>query len=64
MCCRFFDLLLGYELLKESLKDTFGILSSFEYLTVLLIIITSAVFDFVMGIIVGLIIACFHFFSH
>lgn len=53
--------LLGYELLKESLKDTFGILSSFEYLTVLLIIITSAVFDFVMGIFVGLIIACFHF---
>lgn len=53
--------LLGYELLKESLMDTFNILSPFEYLTVLFIIITSAVFDFVMGIIVGLIIACFHF---
>lgn len=53
--------LLGYELLKESLMDTYNILSPFEYLTVLFIIITSAVFDFVMGIIVGLIIACFHF---
>lgn len=53
--------LLGYELLKEALMDTHNILSPFEHLTVLSIIITSAVFDFVMGIIVGLIIACFHF---
>ena len=53
--------LLGYELLKEALADTFGILGTFEYITVLVIIMTSAIFDFVMGIIVGLIIACFHF---
>lgn len=53
--------LLGYELLKESLADTFGILGTFEYITVVLIIVTSAVFDFVMGIIAGVIIACFHF---
>lgn len=53
--------LLGYELLKESLADTFGILGTFEYITVLIIIMTSAFFDFVMGIIVGVIIACFHF---
>ncbi|XBW34596.1 hypothetical protein QEN19_000159 [Hanseniaspora menglaensis] len=53
--------LLGYELLKEALSDTFGILGSFEYITVLLIVLVSAIFDFVMGIIAGLIIACFHF---
>ncbi|CCK68533.1 Vsb1p KNAG_0B00860 [Huiozyma naganishii CBS 8797] len=53
--------LLGYELLMEALVDTWGKLNTFEYVTVGIIILTMGIFDFVLGIIVGILIACFKF---
>ncbi|AGO11169.1 AaceriAFR304Wp [[Ashbya] aceris (nom. inval.)] len=53
--------LLGYELLKEVLYDSYDRLSNFEYITVVIIILTMGIFDFVLGIIVGILIACFSF---
>ena len=53
--------LLGYELLVEALVDTWNKLNRFEYLTVVIIVFTMGIFDFVLGIIVGILIACFSF---
>ena len=53
--------LLGYELLVEALIDTWNKLNRFEYLTVVIIVFTMGIFDFVLGIIVGILIACFSF---
>ncbi|AAS53675.2 AFR304Wp [Eremothecium gossypii ATCC 10895] len=53
--------LLGYELLKEVLYDSYNRLSNFEYITVVIIILTMGIFDFVLGIIVGVLVACFSF---
>lgn len=53
--------LLGYELLVEAVWDTLGKLTVFEYMTVIIIVFTMGVFDFVLGIIVGILIACFKF---
>lgn len=53
--------LLGYELLVEALIDTWGKLTTFEYLTVVIIVLTMGIFDFVLGIIIGILIACFKF---
>ncbi|CEP60318.1 Vsb1p LALA0_S01e07954g [Lachancea lanzarotensis] len=53
--------LLGYELIKEALYDTWSKLTRFEYATVVVIILTMGMFDFVLGIIVGILIACFSF---
>lgn len=53
--------LLGYELLKESVYDTWGKLKPIEYFTILIIVITMGAFDFVIGIIVGILLACLSF---
>lgn len=53
--------LLGYELLIEALWDTWGKLTKFEYITVVIIVLTMGIFDFVLGIIIGILIACFKF---
>ncbi|AMD19847.1 HCL304Cp [Eremothecium sinecaudum] len=53
--------LLGYELLKEVFYDTRGKLSRFEYITIVIIVVNMGVFDFVIGIIVGILIACFSY---
>ncbi|SCV06053.1 LANO_0H21066g1_1 [Lachancea nothofagi CBS 11611] len=53
--------LLGYELMKEALYDTWGKLNKFEYATIVIIVFTMGAFDFVLGIIVGILIACFSF---
>lgn len=53
--------LLGYELLKESVWDTIGRLRKFEYMTIIIIVITMGAFDFVIGIIVGILLACVSF---
>ncbi|SCU94885.1 LAME_0F09780g1_1 [Lachancea meyersii CBS 8951] len=53
--------LLGYELMKEALYDTWSKLNKFEYATVVVIVFTMGMFDFVLGIIVGILIACFSF---
>lgn len=53
--------LLGYELLKEALYDTHGRLSKFEYFTIIMIVITMGAWDFVYGILVGILLACMSF---
>ena len=50
--------LLGYELLKESVWDTWGRLRPIEYSTIIIIIVTMGMVDFVVGIGVGIILAC------
>ncbi|RLV91621.1 putative vacuolar membrane protein [Spathaspora sp. JA1] len=53
--------LLGYELLKEAVYDTYGRLRIIEYSTILIIVITMGVVDFVAGILVGILLACLSF---
>lgn len=53
--------LLGYELLKESVYDTRGKLKKIEYCTIIIIVVTMGVFDFVIGIFVGIMMACLSF---
>ncbi|KAJ5086601.1 hypothetical protein NUU61_007908 [Penicillium alfredii] len=50
--------LLGIELMQEALVDTWGKLSRLEYLTVVIIVVTMGAWDFVLGILVGIILAC------
>lgn len=53
--------LLGIELLEEALVDTFGKVHRLEYVTILIIVVTMGVWDFVMGILVGIILAALNF---
>lgn len=53
--------LLGYELLFEALVETWGKVTKFEYITIFIIVLTMGIFDFVLGVIVGILIACFSF---
>lgn len=53
--------LLGYELLYEALVETRGKVTNFEYVTIMIIVLTMGIFDFVLGVIVGILIACFSF---
>ena len=53
--------LLGYELLKESIFDTFGRIRRFEYITILIIVITMGIWDFVYGILIGILITFISF---
>lgn len=53
--------LLGYELLKESVYDTWGKLRKIEYSTIIIIVVVMGVWDFVYGILVGILLACLSF---
>jgi len=53
--------LLGFELLIEALYETWGRLHRLEYLTVVIIVVTMGAWDFVVGILVGIILACISF---
>ncbi|RDW94123.1 sulfate transporter family protein [Aspergillus mulundensis] len=53
--------LLGIELMEEALVDTWGKLHRHEYLTVVIIVATMGIWDFVAGILVGIILACMSF---
>jgi SulP family sulfate permease len=53
--------LLGIELLQEALVDTWGKLTRLEYLTVVIIVVTMGAWDFVTGILVGIVLACVNF---
>lgn len=50
--------LLGIELIIESLVETWGRVSRFEYLTIIAIVVTMGTIDFVAGIVVGILLAC------
>ncbi|CAN6622927.1 hypothetical protein TRVA0_009S01068 [Trichomonascus vanleenenianus] len=53
--------LLGIELVKEAVYDTYGRLSRFEYFTIVVIVITMGAWDFVYGILAGIVLACVSF---
>ncbi|KAL6454766.1 hypothetical protein SBY92_004236 [Candida maltosa Xu316] len=53
--------LLGYELLKEALYDTWGRVRKVEYTTIVIIVVTMGAVDFVAGIGVGILLACLSF---
>ncbi|THC90886.1 hypothetical protein EYZ11_009651 [Aspergillus tanneri] len=53
--------MLGIELMQEALVDTWGKLHRHEYLTVVIIVMTMGAWDFVVGIFVGIILACMSF---
>ncbi|EEH17979.2 hypothetical protein PABG_00542 [Paracoccidioides brasiliensis Pb03] len=53
--------MLGIELLEEALVDTWGKLHELEYITVVIIVVTMGAWDFVTGIIIGIILACVNF---
>jgi SulP family sulfate permease len=50
--------LLGIDLMKEALWDTFGKCHKLEYLTILAIVLIMGIYDFVVGILVGIVLAC------
>ncbi|KAF2198682.1 hypothetical protein GQ43DRAFT_483091 [Delitschia confertaspora ATCC 74209] len=50
--------LLGIELLEEAVWDTFGKLHRLEYLTIIAIVLIMGVYDFVVGIFSGIVLAC------
>jgi SulP family sulfate permease len=50
--------LLGIELMEEALWDTFGKCHKLEYLTIFAIVLVMGVYDFVVGILVGIVLAC------
>lgn len=53
--------LLGYELLKEALYDTYGRLTKIEYSTILIIVLVMGAWDFVYGVLAGILLACLSF---
>ncbi|BGP28971.1 hypothetical protein JCM10296v2_000707 [Rhodotorula toruloides] len=53
--------ILGIDLVKEALWDTYGRVSRFEYATIWIIVIVMTIWDFTIGLAVGLILACVSF---
>ncbi|KAI9698937.1 MAG: hypothetical protein M1836_003126 [Candelina mexicana] len=53
--------MLGFELLQDALYKTWGKLHKLEYLTILIIVVTMGAWDFVIGILIGIILACVNF---
>lgn len=53
--------LLGYELLKEAIYDTWGKLKKIEYSTIIIIVVVMGAWDFVYGVLVGILLACLSF---
>ncbi|PVV04254.1 hypothetical protein BB560_001238 [Smittium megazygosporum] len=52
---------LGLELMKEALVDSWDVANSFEYLTIVMIVLTMAFVGFNEGIILGIVLACAFF---
>ncbi|WPK25405.1 hypothetical protein PUMCH_002718 [Australozyma saopauloensis] len=53
--------LLGYELLKEAVYDTWGKLRKIEYSTIIIIVVVMGAWDFVYGVLAGILLACLSF---
>ncbi|OJD37716.1 sulfate transporter [Diplodia corticola] len=49
---------LGIDLLKEALWDTLGRLTLLEYLTIVTIVLIMGIYDFVWGVLAGIVLAC------
>ena len=55
---------LGLDLLREALLATWGRVHTLEYATILIIVLTMGTYDFVVGILVGIVLACVGFVIH
>jgi SulP family sulfate permease len=53
--------MLGIEMVQEALFDTYGKLHTLEWLMVLAITLVMGFHDFVVGIVLGIVLACLHF---
>ena len=49
---------LGFDLLREALVDSIGKTHIMEYLTILIIVLTMGLYDFVVGVVLGIVLAC------
>ncbi|KAI4223731.1 MAG: hypothetical protein L6R36_005197 [Xanthoria steineri] len=52
---------LGIDLVREALVEPWGKVHRLEYLTILIIVVTMGAWDFVIGILVGILLACVSF---
>ncbi|KAL8641838.1 MAG: hypothetical protein Q9228_001409 [Teloschistes exilis] len=52
---------LGIDLMREALVDTWGKVHRMEYLTIVVIVVTMGAWDFVIGIVIGILLACVSF---
>ncbi|KAH7886685.1 sulfate transporter family-domain-containing protein [Phlebopus sp. FC_14] len=52
---------LGIDLVKEALWDTWHRVSRLEYITIISIMVTMTVWDFVIGVLFGIVVSCFFF---
>ncbi|KAL8961563.1 MAG: hypothetical protein Q9193_001901 [Seirophora villosa] len=52
---------LGIDLMREALFDTWGRVHRLEYLTILVIVVIMGAWDFVVGILAGIVLACVSF---
>ncbi|KAL9126481.1 MAG: hypothetical protein Q9217_004480 [Psora testacea] len=52
---------LGIDLMREALWQTWGKVHRLEYLTIVIIVVTMGVWDFVTGILAGIVLACVSF---
>ncbi|EIM84807.1 uncharacterized protein STEHIDRAFT_60168 [Stereum hirsutum FP-91666 SS1] len=52
---------LGFDLVKEALWDTRHRVSRLEYITIISIMVAMTVWDFVIGVLFGIVVSCFFF---
>ncbi|KAI9291312.1 hypothetical protein K502DRAFT_297129 [Neoconidiobolus thromboides FSU 785] len=52
---------LGMELFKEGVYETYGVMTTLEYITIWIIVIAMALLGFVEGVFVGIALACLFF---
>lgn len=52
---------LGFDLMREALIDTWSRVHRLEYVTIVIIVVTMGAWDFVIGILVGILLACVSF---
>ncbi|KAL0067029.1 hypothetical protein AAF712_006019 [Marasmius tenuissimus] len=52
---------LGWDLVKEAVWDTRGRVSKMEFITIVSIMIAMTVWDFVIGVLFGIVVSCFFF---
>ncbi|KAF2761764.1 hypothetical protein EJ05DRAFT_184459 [Pseudovirgaria hyperparasitica] len=53
--------MLGIELLGEAVWDTWGKLHKLEYMTIIVIVLIMGIYDFVVGIVTGIVLACLNY---
>lgn len=53
--------MMGLDLMAEALVDPYGKVDRLEYFTIVAIVLTMGGYDFVVGIVVGIILACFSY---